>query len=179
VRLFVALRLPPDVVEVVAGLGRPALPGLAWTAPDQWHVTLRFLGEVADDEVASLRAALVDVGERAAPRTARLGPATYRLHRGVLVVPVAGVDDLAAAVVDATSATGRPPERRPFAGHVTVARGRGRRPVPASLAGEAVSAAWEVGSLELVRSELHPAGARYETVQRVALRGGAAGRRGR
>lgn len=176
---FVALALPAEVTEALVGLRRLAHPRLRWTAPEQWHVTLRFLGDVADDEVGELRAALAGVGERVAPPTARLGPAVQRLHRGVLVVPVSGVDDLAAVVEDATSAFGRPPGDRPFAGHVTVARGRGRRSVPVSLAGEAVSASWEVASVELVRSELLPAGARYETVQRVALRaapGSASGR---
>ena len=51
-RLFVALELPPDVIalvtEATAGSSERH-PGVAWTAPDSWHVTLAFLGEVDGD----------------------------------------------------------------------------------------------------------------------------------
>ena len=43
-RLFIAVWPPPDVVEQVAALPRPPVAGLRWTEPEQWHVTLRFLG---------------------------------------------------------------------------------------------------------------------------------------
>ena len=40
-RLFVALRPPPEVVARLAALDRPALPGVRWSAPEQWLVKLR------------------------------------------------------------------------------------------------------------------------------------------
>ena len=57
-RMFVATRLPPEVVDLLAALERPPLPGVRWSAPDQWLVKLRPLGPVADRVVAPLRAAL-------------------------------------------------------------------------------------------------------------------------
>ncbi|MBW3548710.1 MAG: hypothetical protein KY452_11325, partial [Actinobacteria bacterium] len=45
-RLFVAVRPPPEVVATLATLDRPERPGLRWTPPEQWHVTLRFFGPV-------------------------------------------------------------------------------------------------------------------------------------
>jgi 2'-5' RNA ligase len=171
VRLFVGIWPPPAVCAVLAGLPRPADPDVRWTTPDQWHATLRFLGEVPDDDVAGLGAALGQVGVRHGPRTARLGPATTRLGRGTLAVPLAGVDDLAAAVTSATAAFGRPAPPRAFAGHLTVARGRGRRPVPSPLTGHPVDAPWPVAEVVLVRSRLDRAGARYDTVATVPLTG--------
>ena len=60
--------------------------------------------------------------------TAVLGPAVRRLGPSALVVPVAGLDGLAAAVGDATAGVGLPPGPRSFTGHLTLARLRpGRR----------------------------------------------------
>ncbi|MDQ1444823.1 MAG: hypothetical protein QOI20_1287, partial [Acidimicrobiaceae bacterium] len=43
-RLFVAVWPRPEVVDALARLPRPDVPGLRWTGPDHWHVTLVFLG---------------------------------------------------------------------------------------------------------------------------------------
>jgi 2'-5' RNA ligase len=51
VRLFVAVWPPNDVVDVLADLPRPDVAGVRWTTQGQWHVTLRFLGQVAADDV--------------------------------------------------------------------------------------------------------------------------------
>ena len=117
-RLFVAVRPPDDVLDAVAALARPAHPGVRWTTRDQWHVTLRFLGEVGDPEpvAAALAAAPLPAA------TAALGPRVTALGSGVVCLPVAGLDALAAAVSEATAGWGRPPEHRRFRGHLTLAR---------------------------------------------------------
>src|SRR5262245_7449378 len=116
-RLFVAVWPPDDVLELVQALPREERPGVRWTTRDPWHVTLRFLGaaDVAE-AVAALR--LVDT----ATVEAVLGPRPRRLGASVLVMPVAGLDDIATAVLSATAEIGRPPENRRFHGHVTLAR---------------------------------------------------------
>jgi 2'-5' RNA ligase len=160
-RLFVGLWPPDDVLEALDALPRLPLAGARWTTRRQWHVTLRFLGS-ADVRVAA--AALDNLV--AAPCVAELGPRPRRLGRGVLMLPVGGVDDLAAAVVQATAHVGSPPDRRPFRGHLTLAESRrGRAPTLES----ELHAAWPVTEVALVESQLHPAGARYETVHTVTL----------
>jgi 2'-5' RNA ligase len=171
VRLFIAVWPSPAVVELLAALDRPAHPSVRWTAPEAWHVTLRFLGEVDEAGAAAATEAVRVVGPRAAPCEAVMGPATTRLNRSILTVPVAGLDDLAAAVIDATRDLGEPPGERPFSGHVTLARGRGRRPVPPSLAGRAVAATWPVHEVTVVRSHLDGGGPRYATLAAVPLAG--------
>jgi RNA 2',3'-cyclic 3'-phosphodiesterase len=160
-RLFVALWPPADVLDAVAALPRLPLAGARWTTRAQWHVTLRFLGS-ADVRVAA--AALDNVV--AAPCTAELGPRPARLGRGVLMLPVAGVDDLAAAVVQATAHVGVAPDIRRFRGHLTLAESRrGNAPrLDAEL-----RASWPVTEVALVESHLHPAGARYDIVHTVPL----------
>ncbi|HVM01677.1 MAG TPA: 2'-5' RNA ligase family protein, partial [Acidimicrobiales bacterium] len=126
-RLFVAVWPPEEVVGAVASAvaalsaAHPEQArALRWTGPEQWHVTLRFLGDAGLDEAARAFRA-VAAPARPGPATAVLGPATGRFGRRVLHLPVAGLDDLAAAVVAATAGVGEPPEDRPFAGHLTLA----------------------------------------------------------
>jgi len=168
-RLFVAVWLPDDVLDLIAALPRPEVDGLRWTTRDQWHVTLRFFGSVELDEA-------VDALRRlsAPSTTAELGPDLGRFGRRILHVPVGGLERVAAAVVDTTAAVGRPPEDRPFAGHITLARARDRRRDVdlRLLAGVPVAASWSVGEVCLVESRLHPHGARYEVVERFSLDSG-------
>ena len=58
-RLFVAVWPTPAVVEELGALPRPAAPGLRWTTADQWHVTLRFLGDADPGEAADAVSAVV------------------------------------------------------------------------------------------------------------------------
>ena len=167
-RLFVAVWPPAEVLERVASLPRPALAGLRWTRPEQWHVTLRFLGSV--DEVDAVAAAVAGAASSCPPLEAVAGPELSRFGQRVLHVPVAGLEPLAAAVIEATAALGQPPEDRPFAGHLTLARvARGARVDLRELAGEPVSGRWRVTEVCLVESRLHRQGARYEVVERFGL----------
>jgi len=69
-RLFVAALPPPAVVDALRGAVRPlrlAAPGLRWSPPDQWHVTLAFLGPVPAERRADLDARLARVAVRHGP----------------------------------------------------------------------------------------------------------------
>jgi 2'-5' RNA ligase len=174
VRLFIAVWPPPEVVEAIAGLARPELEGVSWTRPEQWHITLRFLGWVPDDALPVVVDAVeaIELPQEEAP-VVTLGPATACFGRRVLQVPARGLEALAAATVQATAGVGEPPEPRPFAGHLTLARSRiadrrrGRGgPHVGMLAGVPLAASWTATELTLVRSHLHRAGARYEVVHR-------------
>lgn len=169
-RLFVTAWPAEAVRDALRALDRPDDPGLRWTTADQWHVTLAFLGEVDGGRVEDLVAAMAAAAASCPARAVVLGPATRRLGRGQLVVPAAGLDDLAAAVgAAALRALGRSPSPRPFRGHLTLARSRGGRPVPRSLEGVPVSAAWTVADVALVRSHLSDGPARYETLATAPL----------
>ena len=164
---------PDDVLDRIEALPRPDVAGLRWTRRDQWHVTVRFLGSVPD--AGPVHDALAAVAASAVTTEAVLGPTVDRFGRRVLQVPVSGLEPLAAAVVAATTGMGRPPDDRPFAGHVTLARVSGRGSLDLRpLTGAAVSARWPVGEMSLMRSRLSPAGARYEVVSAFGLSGGTA-----
>ena len=163
-RLFVAVWPPEEVVAVLGAFPRPEMRGLRWTTADQWHVTLLFLGSVPGSEVEGVKTALGAAVAGAAGRPeARLGPSTVGYGRSVLGVPVAGLDGMA-ELVRAALGSPRAEGERPFDGHLTLARARGGRPVPASLAGAALAARWSVAEVCLVLSELDARGARYTTL---------------
>lgn len=171
-RLFVAVWPPPPVVDRLRALDRPPLSGVRWTTEQQWHVTLRFLGDVADGEVEGVKGGLAGLHALAAAPavTAVAGPAVSRLGQWVLCVPVSGLEQLAVAVERVTAAHGEPAGARPYRGHLTLARIKpgGRRPA----VGMPFSASWPVEDVTLVASTLHPAGARYQVISRVRLDGG-------
>jgi 2'-5' RNA ligase len=157
-RLFVAVWPSQGAVEALAELRRKDQRGVRFVTPENWHVTLRFLGEAdTDDVIDALDGAEFPVA------VARLGPAVDVLSDRALVVPVAGLDDLAAVVRDRTARLGQTSRRR-FAGHLTIARVTPKVPMPATL-GALVHAEFEVREVALVRSRLDPDGARYATVQ--------------
>jgi 2'-5' RNA ligase len=160
-RLFVAVWPPAEVLDRLEQIERPSLPDVRWTGRDQWHVTLRFLGEAEPDRAAAALAEL-----HAEPAEAVLGPRPGRLGESALVLPVAGLDALAAAVTHVTRHVGDPPDPRPFLGHLTLARFRRR--AACGLA-EPVSARWTVGEVGLVQSTVGPEGSRYTTVSTVVL----------
>lgn len=152
-RLFTAMWPSAEAVAAIERIERPEHPAVRWTTRDQWHLTIRFHGEVADADVSVLVESLHELAATTAPRTVVLGPATRRVRRSVLVVPAIGLDDLTEHA------------------HLTLARARGRTPLPHALAGRPVEVSWSVDQVTLVRSRLEPTGARYDTLATVPLTG--------
>ncbi len=131
IRIFVGIVLPEDLRLRLAGLGG-GVPGAKWVAPENLHLTLRFIGEVEDWLADDLDAALARIrapaftltfdridafGSGRRPRVLWAGvernPALERLHDGV-----------EAAVVR----QGLEAESRKFLPHVTLARLKGTAP---------------------------------------------------
>lgn len=124
-RLFVALSLPADLRQRLNGLSC-GLPGARWVAPENLHLTLRFIGEVGGHDAEDIDAALAGiqfprfsltlagVGEFGDDRRLR------SLWAGV--EPSEMLDRLQAKVEQAVQRAGQPPEKRKFKPHVTLAR---------------------------------------------------------
>jgi 2'-5' RNA ligase len=159
VRLFVAVWPPPEVLDALARLDRPAVPGVRWTRRESRHVTLWFLGEV--DDPAPLAAAL-DAAPLG-PAEAEVGPRVTSFGREVLVVPVAGLEGLASAVAEAPAVRQSVGGGLRFRGHITLARARRGGDVR-SLRGTRVAARFPVGEVMLVRSTPGAGGHRYDVL---------------
>ena len=155
-RLFVAAWPTPAVTGLLAALDRPVEPGVRWVPPGNWHVTLRFIGEAAIDEIASRLA-----GATLPRAIAQLGPAVIRLGGRQLVIPAEGVDALAAAVSTATAGIGHV-DRHRFRGHLTIAR---LSPdTESAVAGRSIRGEFEIAEIALVAADLPATGAVYRTV---------------
>lgn len=135
-RLFVALTPPDEVVDAlrtaIAGL-RELAPELAaqlrWTRPEQWHLTLAFLGEVGDEVVGELARRLDRAAARCPPLSLALGGAG-RFGNRVLWTGVQGDRDRLRRLAGSAAAAARrarlPVEDRPHRPHLTVARASGQ-----------------------------------------------------
>jgi 2'-5' RNA ligase len=164
-RLFVAVWPPTQVTAVLWALDRPAVPGVRWSVPAQWWVTVRPLGHVSGGVVPALVEVLEAELDGAPAVDCVLGPATRRLGGQWLGAPVAGLDDLAAVVLEATQELVPVTHPQPFQADVVLARGR----VPKELAGRPVSASWTARSVSLVADRSSPRAARYEDLAVIAL----------
>ena len=157
-RLFVAVWPPEEVAAELTALHRKDRLGVRFVRPENWHITLRFLGDADPDQVIDALA-----GTTLPSARARLGPAVDVMAERALVVPVDGLDELAGQVTERTNQIGQPPGKR-FIGHLTLARLKSHASMPRTL-GALVGAEFDVDEIALVQSRLDPQGARYETIE--------------
>jgi len=169
--------LKSELATVVAEW--PQHDELRWTRPEDWHLTLAFLGAVDAAAIEQVRATIADVATRHGPMRLELGGlGTFPGGPGARVVWY-GIKDsearLAAVARDLGSALGLD-TRSPFRAHVTLARvRRGSADLRAwlSAAGQlAPDSMVKVRHLALMRSRLGTDTPRYETLATLKLGGG-------
>lgn len=184
-RLFVAVDPSEDnntrIAEAV-GRARTHAPRARWVRTEGCHVTLVFLGSVAEELVPAVVAKVEAVAVRHAPFSLRFeGAGCFGGRKPrVLWVGVAG-DVPALGLVqrsfsEALTEVGYVPEERLFSPHLTLARAggfggdTGLFSAARSLAGESFGEV-NVREIILYESVLSPAGAKYEAVARLPLGG--------
>ncbi len=125
-RLFVGLELPWEARRRLAMLGGRGVPGARWVPMENFHLTLRFIGEVpayraeeVDEALAALRAKRFAL-ELAGVGTFAKGGRDTTLWVGVTRNPA--LEHLAGKIETALQRAGMHAERRRFAPHVTLAR---------------------------------------------------------
>jgi 2'-5' RNA ligase len=170
-RLFLALRLPDEVLDEVERWQRAQLEGVRVVPREHLHVTLAFLGHRPAGEreaiVSALRDAAAGAGE------IRLAPLRYRETRsvGMLVLDDDGgqAAQLAGDVHERLERLGvYRREDRPWLPHLTVARWRKR---PRLLLEPPSTGTFVPSDAAAYLSRLHPRGAQYEVLESVALGG--------
>ncbi|MDX1658453.1 MAG: RNA 2',3'-cyclic phosphodiesterase [Nitriliruptorales bacterium] len=179
-RVFVALPVPEDVIRVVddaVGALRDRHGDLRWSRPAGWHLTLAFLGQVDEERVPEVAAAVdqavrqVDVGAI----ELSVGAAGHFKRRilwlGVDDQPGGAVAALGAAIQRSLLEAELPCEERPVHPHLTLARARGRGRLPRDLEAQvpSVAASWTAETVEVLRSHLGRGGSRYEVLSELAL----------
>ena len=176
-RLFVALPLPEPWRSPLL-VAQFLLPVPRREPPENMHLTLCFLGEVADRQLDDLHDGLsVITGPRPMLRGAGLdlfgGARAHNLH--LRIAPDPGLERLAARIARAARTAGLTIEARRFAPHVTLARFRPEAVDQARLSAAIVTAPpldlppVEVAAFTLFRSILRPDGARYHALAEYPL----------
>jgi RNA 2',3'-cyclic 3'-phosphodiesterase len=123
-RLFTGLEIPASVAQSLA-IMRGGLPGARWIDPENYHLTLRFIGDI-DDALARDIASLLSRVQRV-PFELRLdGLSSFggRKPRAVVAAasPVAPLMELQAEHDRLLQRLGLEPEGRKYTPHVTLAR---------------------------------------------------------
>jgi 2'-5' RNA ligase len=123
-RLFTALEIPPEIGQSLSML-RGGLPGARWITPDNYHLTLRFIGDV-DDTIAQEVASLLGRVRRGAFDLHFEGLISFggRKPRAVVaaVAPAQALLEVQAEQERLMQRIGLEPEGRKYTPHVTLAR---------------------------------------------------------
>ncbi|MFO1462381.1 MAG: RNA 2',3'-cyclic phosphodiesterase [bacterium] len=177
-RSFLALDLPNTTREALRELAREKIPGAKWVPEGQCHLTLRFLGELGEAEVAALRAQLEQVRGATfslTPHGVGVFPDARRPR--VLWVGLAAPPELftlQGSLEAAVRELGLPPEDKSFHPHLTLARLKfpATREIEAFLGRhrDLSLAPFEVREFHLYSSRLSPKGAEHRKEATYPLR---------
>jgi len=183
VRTFIALVIPQEWKDY---LGRvesdlsEKMVGLSWVKPENMHITVRFLGDLGDSGVKRAGEAVRLGADGFTDFQAWMGPLgafpSIRRPRILWTGLSDGAEDaiaLAKSVNRSLQSAGFGPADKPFKPHITLARVREReegveafsRYVPPEPPGPAL-----FDRLVVMKSDLHPAGARYTALEEIRLR---------
>jgi 2'-5' RNA ligase len=182
-RLFIAISIPDPVRNEIIHVQREMQPlapsGAArWTRPDQFHLTLRFLGDVPVAGLEKLKESVNAVCRSAQPLQMRAEGVGFFPNPHSPQVVWVGIDDQAGLLVDLQKRIEnvvRPfaaePGEKNFSGHVTLGRLKNLKPSDArKLAAHAQTikdrlfGEWTAHEVEVIRSELTPTGARHTSL---------------
>jgi 2'-5' RNA ligase len=177
-RLFVAItpteEIQAELRRVMEEL-RPLASGPRWVRGEGLHLTLKFLGEVQDERLAEIVAALKGArsAREIALRIRGLGTFPNPRHARVIWAGVEAGAELAALAADIEARMallGFASEERAYAPHVTLARMQSREPLEKLMSAAARFAQYDFGAMttkefQLFRSSLKPSGAEYRVLE--------------
>jgi RNA 2',3'-cyclic 3'-phosphodiesterase len=136
VRTFVAVFPPPAIREALFRAARdlPASKAFRLIGPEKLHLTLKFLGNVAEDDLSRVAQALEPLRERHEPFEVSIsGFGAFPSERKARIL-WAGVGEgseplraVALSVEDLLEPAGFGREQRPYVPHLTLGRARGRQ----------------------------------------------------
>ncbi|HVN79205.1 MAG TPA: RNA 2',3'-cyclic phosphodiesterase [Terriglobia bacterium] len=185
VRSFICIEIPPSIqsrIEELQRRLRPSGADVSWVKASNIHLTLKFLGDVSQSQLAAVRSGLLIACKGQAPVDLKIGGTgafpSLRNPR-VLWVGVAGISEtlttLHKAIEEMLEKEGFPRENKPFSPHLTFGRIRSPHKVD-SLADalareEFVAESIQTERVILMRSQLSPGGSVYTPIAVVPLTG--------
>jgi 2'-5' RNA ligase len=185
-RTFVAVEVSEGVraqaVELISRLRRASDAKISWVAPANMHMTLKFLGDQSDEDVAAICQAVQEGAASVEPfefycRGAGAFPDIQRPRTLWLGVSegLEGFRTLHAAIDAALAKRRFPKDRQQFRPHLTIGRVRSGGPQLQALS-EVLGACEDfdagpttVDEVTVFSSELTPAGPQYEVLAQAPL----------
>jgi len=186
IRAFIAITPDPAIIARVMALQqelRRAEADVSWVRLEGMHITLKFLGNVAEELVPTLGAALTELAQRTVSFNLSVAGCgvfpnlrSPRVFWAGIGLDVDALHVLAGAVDRTVATLGFPLEERPFRPHITLGRVKSPRGLESLLPLVAAHrddtfGVMQVTAIHLIRSELSPQGARYTTLRCAPLAG--------
>ena len=176
-RLFVGVDLPALVREALHRL-QFGVRSARWVAPENLHLTLRFIGDVDGRQAQDIHDALTALNARSFTIELRdagcFGPGKRPRALWAGVAPSRELDELKLRVDGLLARAGVPPDSRKYSPHITLARLRNgaAREIGARIAeiSPAVAGTFEVEELILFQSHKSTSGSYYSREAAYSLR---------
>lgn len=184
-RAFIAIPFPDEARASLTSLQdqlKPCGADVAWVKPENIHLTLKFLGDVTDEQKDAMTAELQRIAAQTPAFMMELGEVgvfpSAEAPRVVWVGLKQGTEQvtaLAGQLEQAARKLGLRVEERAFSAHATLGRVRTPRSKTPLMKGldraEWQSApAWQADHITLYRSELSSKGAKYMAITQAPLR---------
>jgi 2'-5' RNA ligase len=180
-RTFLALEIPPDIVDYLGAvtdrLARRT-DGVKWVRNAGIHITVKFLGEIEEAMVETMRQVLQPIGNLFAPFAARLGALdafpSQRSARVIVVKLKEGSENIVAIFSQAEGRLAEiavEREKRGLVPHITLGRRRIPKPFPNGDPMPIEEMEFLIENLVLFRSTLTQGGAIYAPVWKIKLGG--------
>ncbi|MDR3332031.1 MAG: RNA 2',3'-cyclic phosphodiesterase [Synergistaceae bacterium] len=179
-RAFVCVVPERGAAEALASFmeGLRRFGGYKWVSADGIHVTLKFLGDVTAEQIQKLDTSLSRLGGTRPFGVSASGIGFFPSPRRPKVIwlgvreGVPNLEKLARFVENAAKTAGIPEEKKKFRTHLTLARARDERDIPAELAGElerTPGLSWTCRAFVLMKSVLTPSGPIYTPIREYPL----------
>lgn len=182
-RTFIAIEIPSEIKSALAALQtelRRAGADVSWAKPESLHLTLNFLGEVDERLINEIEKACVDTASEFQPFTLKLnGVGVFPNSRQprVLWAGLSGEVEMTVEIrkrLDEKLAPfGFERDEKEFRPHLTIGRVKSNRKTRELIAladlYKLPALPFDVNEIVLMKSELHPAGARHTCLAKAHL----------
>jgi 2'-5' RNA ligase len=184
-RIFIAINFPEDIKKELSSFQKkwPELP-IRWTKPENLHITLAFLGYLADEELVEVLRITKEVAQRHRPFSINLNKICYgppKKPPRMVWVEGEKSKDLANLQIDlekSLTSSGKikfEPEERSFTSHITLGRIRQwefRQIEPEERPNVEIdiSLSFDVSSIEVMESFLKRTGPEYTILESCPLK---------
>jgi len=183
IRTFICFELPDKIKEKIADLQdnlKPYGSGVRWTRPDSIHLTLKFLGDVQEEQITDITSAVEKASEMIPPLKIQVsGCGAFPNLRRPRVFWVGVKEDsgklleLQSNIETALEELGFPKEKRNFFPHLTFGRVKSRDGIPEMTDflkdHEFELKPFKAEQVIVMQSQLRPTGAVYTPLQEISL----------